>query len=310
MDRHVSVLLNEAIDGLNIKPDGIYVDMTLGRGGHSSEILKRLNKNGLLISFDLDQTAIDESVERLNAIGDNFKIIHDNFVNIKERLLELGISEVDGVLMDLGVSSPQFDDTERGFSYRGSAKLDMRMNVEQKLTAMEIVNTYSLNDLTKIFREYGEEKFAYQIAREIVRARDIKPIELTSELVDIIKLAKPAKELAKKGHPAKQIFQALRIEVNDELNNLTKALNDSMAMLKHGGRLVVITFHSLEDRIVKQTFKSVSIIEGTRHGIIALPNEEETKFSVASNKPILPSDEELEFNHRSKSAKMRILIRK
>ena len=310
MDRHVSVLLNEAIDGLNIKPDGIYVDMTLGRGGHSSEILKRLNNNGLLISFDLDQTAIDESVERLNAIGDNFKIIHDNFVNIKERLLELGISEVDGVLMDLGVSSPQFDDTERGFSYRGSAKLDMRMNVEQKLTAMEIVNTYSLNDLTKIFREYGEEKFAYQIAREIVRAREIKPIELTSELVDIIKLAKPAKELAKKGHPAKQIFQALRIEVNDELNNLTKALNDSMAMLKHGGRLVVITFHSLEDRIVKQTFKSVSIIEGTRHGIIGLPNEEETKFSVASNKPILPSDEELEFNHRSKSAKMRILIRK
>lgn len=310
MDRHVSVLLNEAIDGLNIKPDGIYVDMTLGRGGHSSEILKRLNKNGLLISFDLDRTAIDESVERLNAIGDNFKIIHDNFVNIKERLLELGISDVDGVLMDLGASSPQFDDTERGFSYRGSAKLDMRMNVEQKLTAMEIVNTYSLNDLTKIFREYGEEKFAYQIAREIVRARDIKPIELTSELVDIIKLAKPAKELAKKGHPAKQIFQALRIEVNDELNNLTKALNDSMAMLKHGGRLVVITFHSLEDRIVKQTFKSVSIIEGTRHGIIALPNEEETKFSVASNKPILPSDEELEFNHRSKSAKMRILIRK
>ena len=144
---HVSVLLQECIDGLNIKPDGIYVDMTLGRGGHSSEILKRLNKNGLLISFDLDQTAIDESVERLNAIGDNFKIIHDNFVNIKERLLELGISEVDGVLMDLGVSSPQFDDTERGFSYRGSAKLDMRMNVEQKLTAMVIVNTYSLNDL-------------------------------------------------------------------------------------------------------------------------------------------------------------------
>lgn len=310
MDRHVSVLLNEAIDGLNIKPDGIYVDMTLGRGGHSSEILKRLNKNGLLISFDLDQTAIDESVERLNAISGNFKIIHDNFVNIKKRLLELGISEVDGVLMDLGVSSPQFDDTERGFSYRGSAKLDMRMNVEQKLTAMEIVNTYSLNDLTKIFREYGEEKFAYQIAREIVRARDIKPIELTSELVDIIKLAKPAKELVKKGHPAKQIFQALRIEVNDELNNLTNALNDSMAMLKHGGRLVVITFHSLEDRIVKQTFKSVSIIEGTRHGIIALPNEDETKFSVASNKPILPSDKELEFNHRSKSAKMRILIRK
>lgn len=304
------MLLNEAIDGLDIKPNGVYVDMTLGRGGHSSEILKRFDENGYLISFDLDQSAIDESQERLKAISDRFTIVHDNFANIKSRLLELGITKVDGVLMDLGVSSPQFDDTERGFSYRGSAKLDMRMNVKQDLTAEKIVNTYSLNELTKIFREYGEEKFAYQIAREITRARDIKPIELTSELVEIIKRGKPAKELAKKGHPAKQIFQALRIEVNDELNNLSKAIEDAMSLLNSGGRLVIISFHSLEDRIVKQMFKKVSIIEGNRHGVVTLPHQEETLFSVATNKPILPSDNELEYNHRSKSAKMRILIRK
>lgn len=310
MDRHKSVLLKEAVDGLSIRPDGIYIDMTLGRGGHSSEILKRLNDKGYLVSFDLDQTAIDESTDRLKSISNRFTIIHDNFVNIKTRLLELGISKVDGVLMDLGVSSPQFDDTERGFSYRGSAKLDMRMNVNQNLTAEKIVNTYSLNELTKIFKEYGEEKFAYPIAREIIRARDIKPIELTSELVEIIKKAKPAKELAKKGHPAKQIFQALRIEVNDELNNLSKAIEDSMELLNSGGRIVIISFHSLEDRIVKQMFKKVSVIEGNRHGVISLPHQDETLFSVVTNKPILPSEEELVDNHRSKSAKMRILIRK
>ncbi len=309
MGKHVSVLLNEAIEGLKIKSSGIYIDLTLGRAGHSSEILKKLT-TGKLIAFDKDGEAINESKEKLSAISDNFIIIRDDFRNFKKDLLNKGITKVDGILADLGVSSPQFDEDKRGFSYRGSARLDMRMDLRQSLTAYEVVNTYSLNDLIRIFREYGEEKFSYQIARKIVVQRANKPIETTQELVEIIKSAKPMKELAKKGHPAKQVFQALRIEVNDELGALKDMLNDAIDMLDVNGRLVIITFHSLEDRLVKNAFQSVSRIEGSRHNVFTLPSEDdEPKYREVNNKVIMPTDIELENNPRSKSAKMRILER-
>lgn len=306
-DYHYSVLLNEAIDGLNIKKDGIYVDMTLGRAGHSKRILEKL-ESGMLIAFDQDQEAIDYSTKILSEVGKNFRIIHDNFENISIHLGELGINKVDGVLFDLGISSPQFDEDYRGFSYRSDNELDMRMNQEQKLTAKTIVNTYSLNELTRVFREYGEEKFSYQIAKEIVKRRSEKPIETTFELVDIIKASKPQKELAKIGHPAKQVFQALRIEVNDELNVLQKALEEAITHINIGGRVVVITFHSLEDRIVKQTFKKYSVVEGNRRNDYIKASDIKTPDYVEINRKVItPSEKELSENHRSKSAKMRIL---
>ena len=309
MEEHVSVLLNEAIDALNIKKDGIYVDLTLGRGGHSSKILEKLT-TGKLYCFDQDKEAIEQSRPRLEKISSNFEIIKSNFRNFKEELEKRGISKVDGILMDLGVSSPQFDNEERGFSYKGSARLDMRMDQEQSLDAYEVINNYSLNELCRIFREYGEDKYYYQIARKIVQNRIDSPIETTDELVDIIKSCKPQKELMKKGHPAKQIFQAIRIEVNDELGALKEALQKAIDMIDKNGRIVVISFHSLEDRIVKNMFNSVAKVQGDRLNLYTLPDEiEKPKYELVNNKIIVPSEKEMEVNSRSKSAKMRILTR-
>ena len=309
MSNHVPVLLNETIKGLNVKPDGIYVDLTLGRGGHSKEVLKRLT-SGRLISFDKDETAIKESKQNLADFSEKFTGIHDDFRNFRKDLDELKIDKIDGIMADLGVSSPQFDDVSRGFSYKEDARLDMRMDRRQNFSAYELVNTYSLNDLTRVFREYGEDKFSYQIAKKIVEIRAKKPIETTSELVEIIKSCKPQKELMKKGHPAKQIFQAIRIEVNDELGALKVALKDALASLKVGGRACFITFHSLEDRLVKNAFNEVSKVEGTRHNVFALPTEKDLPdFKLINNKVIIADESELENNPRSKSAKLRIIER-
>ena len=309
MSKHVSVLLNETIEGLNVKPDGIYVDLTLGRGGHSKEVLKRLT-TGHLYSFDKDETAIEESKANLKEFLEKFTGIHDDFRNFRENLDKLGIEKIDGIMADLGVSSPQFDDASRGFSYKEDARLDMRMDRRQKFSAYELINTYSLNNLTRVFREYGEDKFSYQIARKIVERRSQKTIETTTELVEIIKSAKPQKELMKKGHPAKQIFQAIRIEVNDELGALKIALEDALKSLNVGGRACFITFHSLEDRLVKNAFNNVSKVEGTRHNVFALPSEKDLPdYKLVNNKVIIPSEEEMENNPRIKSAKLRIIER-
>ncbi len=307
MAEHIPVLLNETIQGLNINPSGTYVDLTVGRGGHSSEILARL-KDGRLICVDQDEEAIVASTARLSKISNKFEMVRANFSELETILANLGIQEVDGILMDLGVSSPQFDKGERGFSYKEDARLDMRMDQRQELTAYQIINTYALEDLTKIFQIYGEEKYSYSIAKNIIKAREAKPIETTLELVEIIKRSKPMKELKKVGHPAKQVFQALRIAVNDELNVLEKALTAALKHLKPGGRLAVITFHSGEDRIVKNYFKEAAISEGNR--IDGPMLEKEKEFDLINRKPIVASESELEMNHRSASAKLRIIARK
>ena len=308
MGKHIPVLLNETITGLNIKPDGIYIDLTLGRGGHSGEILKKLQK-GHLYGVDQDEVAIEESRRYLETISNNFTLIRKNFSFLDEIMKDNNIEYADGILMDLGVSSPQFDEGDRGFSYREDARLDMRMDQRNPLTAYDIVNSYSLDEIFKILRDYGEEKFAYSIAKNIVKARENKPIETTFQLVEIIKKSKPMKELAKAGHPAKQSFQALRIAVNDELNVLQIALNKALKALRpNGGRLAVITFHSLEDRIVKNVFKDVAVSEGNRYDIPALVEEKE--YQLVTRKPIVASEQELENNHRSISAKLRIIERK
>ena len=308
MGKHIPVLLNETITGLNIKPDGIYVDLTLGRGGHSGEILKKLQK-GHLYGVDQDEVAIEESRRYLETISNNFTLIHKNFSFLDEIMEENQIEYVDGILMDLGVSSPQFDEGDRGFSYREDARLDMRMDQRNPLTAYDIVNNYSLDEIFKILRDYGEEKFAYSIAKNIVKAREKAPIETTFQLVEIIKRSKPMKELAKAGHPAKQSFQALRIAVNDELNVLSIALNKALRALRpHGGRLAVITFHSLEDRIVKNVFKDAAVSEGNRYDIPVQVTEKE--YQLITRKPIVADEQELEINHRSISAKLRIIERK
>ena len=307
MAEHIPVLLNETIQGLNINPSGTYIDLTVGRGGHSSEILARL-KDGRLICVDQDEEAIVASTARLSKISNKFEMVRANFSELDNILANLGIKEVDGILMDLGVSSPQFDKGERGFSYKEDARLDMRMDQRQDLTAYQIINTYALEDLTKIFQIYGEEKYSYSIAKNIIKAREAKPIETTLELVEIIKRSKPMKELKKVGHPAKQVFQALRIAVNDELNVLEKALTAALKHLKPGGRLAVITFHSGEDRIVKNYFKEAAISEGNR--IDGPMLEKEKEFDLINRKPIVASDSELEMNHRSASAKLRIIARK
>lgn len=307
-NKHIPVLLNEVIEGLSIKPDGIYLDLTLGRAGHSSEILKRLSSKGLLIGVDQDETAIKESDERLSKIAKNYKLVKSNFVNVDEILESLNIDKIDGVLMDLGVSSPQFDDESRGFSYRYDSRLDMRMDQSQSLTAYIVVNTYPETELRKIFYEYGEDKYTASIARNIVKEREIHPIETTFQLVDIIKRSKPAKELKKAGHPAKQIFQALRIEVNDELNVLKIALNKVIAHLNSHGRLAVITFHSLEDKIVKKLFKELTVVEGNRNDFPI--TEKEKEFILVTRKGIRPSESELENNHRSQSSTLRIIEKK
>ena len=308
MGKHIPVLLNETITGLNIKPDGIYIDLTLGRGGHSGEILKKLQK-GHLYGVDQDEVAIEESKRYLETISNNFTLIRKNFSFLDEIMKDNNIEYADGILMDLGVSSPQFDEGDRGFSYREDARLDMRMDQRNPLTAYDIVNSYSLDEIFKILRDYGEEKFAYSIAKNIVKARESKPIETTFQLVEIIKHSKPMKELAKAGHPAKQSFQALRIAVNDELNVLQIALNKALKALRpNGGRLAVITFHSLEDRIVKNVFKDAAVSEGNRYDIPTLVEEKE--YQLVTRKPIVANEQELENNHRSISAKLRIIERK
>ena len=309
MNNHIPVLLNETIDGLDIKKDGIYVDLTLGRGGHSKEILKHLKK-GRLIAVDQDDNAIEESKENLKQYLDRVTIVRDNFKNIKKILGNLNIDKVDGILMDLGVSSPQFDNPDRGFSYRFDGPLDMRMDKGNCLNAYDVVNNYSLEKLNTIFKIYGDEKYSYQIAKNIVKERQIKPINTTFELVDIIKKSLPYKQLSKKGHPAKQVFQALRIEVNDELSALKDAIDVMTKRLKPSGRIAIITFHSGEDRIVKSYYKSLSTVVGSRNGPPIDPkNVEKPTFALVTKKPILPTDEEIERNPRAKSAKLRIIER-
>lgn len=307
MFHHVSVLLNESIEGLNIKEDGIYVDCTLGAGGHSSEILKRLTK-GHLYCFDQDELAIEAANERLSQISDHYTIIYANFRNLKAELSKRNVNKVDGIIFDLGVSSPQFDDGQRGFSYNYDARLDMRMDRNQTLDAYEIVNTYSFNDLVRIFYKYSEEKYAKSIARNIEKRRAEKPIETTFELVDIIKNSMPAKA-KRKGHPAKRCFQALRIAVNDELNAFDYALKDALEILNVDGRIAVITFHSLEDKICKYTFQEVSKVPNLPQGIPIVPEHLKPKFKLITRKPITASELELSDNHRSHSAKLRIIER-
>ena len=303
-NEHIPVLLNEVIDGLNIKKDGTYLDLTLGRAGHSSVILSKLDK-GLLIGVDQDDEAIEKSRARLKAISENYVLVRDNFVNIDTILKGLKVNKVDGILMDLGVSSLQFDDESRGFSYRFDSELDMRMDKRQELTAKKVVNEYSLNDLVRIFNEYGEEKFSYPIAKRIVKERVEHPINTTFELVDIIKRSKPSKELSKVGHPAKQIFQALRIEVNDEINILKETLVKALNHLNKGGRLAVITFHSGEDKIVKKLFKDLTVIEGNRYDLPE--NNKQVEYRLITRKGIKPSEEEIQNNHRSISSVLRII---
>ena len=306
MDNHVSVLLNESIEGLNIKKDGIYVDATLGRAGHSSHILSQLSGKGKLYCFDKDIDAMEFSKQRLSAISPQFELIHSDFKYIKDELEKRNVNSVDGILFDLGVSSPQLDNGERGFSYNYDARLDMRMNQSDKLDAYTIVNTYSEDDLRKILYTYGEERYASSIARSIVESRKSKKIETTFELVEIIKKSVPSKYL-KETHPAKRTFQALRIEVNDELNGLKYALDKALSILKPKGRLVVITFHSLEDRIVKEKFKEVSETSKWNRYMPIINEEEEVKFKIITKKPILPAEIELKENRRSHSAKLRII---
>ncbi len=305
MGEHIPVLLTETIDNLNIKEDGIYVDCTMGGAGHSSEILKRL-KTGHLYCFDQDEYAINRGRERLSEISNSFTIIQDNFVNLKKRLEELGVEKVDGILYDLGVSSFQFDIVDRGFSYNNDAPLDMRMCQENTLTAKDIVNNYTFEELKKIFYMYGEEKFSVQIARNIEKSRKEKPIETTFDLVEIIKKSLPAAVLRKKGHPAKQVFQALRIEVNNELNVFEKSLNDAFTLLNKGGRIAVITFHSLEDRICKQMFKEKVEVNIPR-GIPVKDSDIIREYKLINSKVIVASEEELEKNNRAHSAKLRVL---
>jgi 16S rRNA (cytosine1402-N4)-methyltransferase len=311
MSGHVSVLLPETLGLLAIHDGGVYVDLTLGRGGTSSEILKRI-PHGHLYSFDLDEEAIAESKERLMAVGTNFTLIHANFKDFASELAKLGVNQIDGLTADLGVSSPQFDEADRGFSYKEEAPLDMRMNQEQSLTAEKVVNTYPEHELIRIFRSYGEDNDAVRVAKAICRRRAEKPIVTTTELVEIIKAAKPMTSLLKKGHPAKQIFQAIRIEVNGELDNLQQALDSIEGIMAPNGHVAIISFQSLEDRLVKDTFYRLSVVEGSRHDPIALRPEDipEAPFTNLTRKPIIASLEEVSSNHRSASAKLRAIAKK
>ena len=303
---HYSVMLKESIEGLNIKPDGIYVDCTLGYGGHSSKILEKLT-NGFLYSFDQDEEAIKYSTDRLSKINNNFKIIYSNFSNLKEKLNEIGVEKVDGILFDLGFSSPQVDDESRGFSFMKDAPLDMRMDTNNEFTAHDVVNTYSEVELRKVFYTYGEEKFSSSIAHNIINSR---PIDTTMALVKVIEKSVPYKYF-KEHHPERKIFQAIRIEVNRELDVLETVLPDAVSLLNKGGRISVITFHSLEDRIVKQTFKDMSEISPIFSGLRDqdIPEEFKPKIKLINKKPILPSEDEIKENSRSASAKLRVIER-
>ena len=306
MFEHITVLLKETVDSLDIKPDGLYVDCTLGGGGHSEYLLSQLSSEGRLIAFDQDETAIKHAKERLSKYENQLTIVKSNFRYIKEELNNLGIYEVDGILFDLGVSSPQLDVAERGFSFHQDAPLDMRMNREQSLSAYEVVNEWSYEQIVKIFFRYGEEKFSKQVARKIEEARKKKPIETTFELVEIIKDAIPAPARRTGGHPAKRIFQAIRIAVNDELGVFEEALKDAITLVKTGGRISVITFHSLEDRICKTIFKEASSLPPLPPGLPIIPDEFKPKLKLITRKPLLPTDEELNENKRSRSAKLRV----
>lgn len=304
--KHYSVMCNEIITSLNIKPNGIYVDATLGYGGMSSKILEKLNENGLLISIDQDKEAREYSDKLLKSIGNNYKIIGANFSELKNILDNLNIAKIDGIIFDLGFSSPQIDDDKRGFSFMSDAVLDMRMNLDSKITAKYIVNNMSEEDLVKYFYEYGEEKLSKVIVKRIVLERCKKEIVTTKELVEIIKSATGANYFYK-NHPERKIFQALRIIVNDELNVLKKVLPIAIDVLNKGGRMSVITFHSLEDRIVKNIFKEYSEVDELVKGLPEIPKEYQPTIKIINKKPIVASDKELKENSRSHSAKLRII---
>lgn len=305
--KHYSVLLKETIDSLQIKNDGVYVDATLGYGGHSSHILEKLT-TGTLYAFDKDEEAIKYSTERLSKINHHFQIIHSDFGQMKEKLAEFGITEVDGIVFDLGVSSPQIDEAERGFSFMNDAPLDMRMDKSQSFDAMQVVNEYSFEDLRDLFFQYGEESKSKFIAAEIVATRAHKRIETTKELVLVIRKAVGEKYFLQK-HPERQIFQAIRIEVNNELNTLETVLPEAIDLLKTGGRISVITFHSLEDRIVKRIFKKYSEVNEMVKGLPEIPLEYKPSIRLVNKKPIVATNEELDGNRRSKSAKLRVIER-
>ena len=305
MFKHYSVLLEEAIEGLNIKDDGIYVDCTLGGAGHSLEILKKLT-TGKLYAFDQDNVALENAKIKLSEYADKVVFIKSNFENLKEKLAEQNVYEVDGVLYDLGGSSPQLDTPERGFSYNYDTRLDMRMDTDASISAYEVVNEYSYHDLVRIFYRYGEEKFSKQIARNIEKKRELAPIETTFQLVDIIKESIPAAKRRTGGHPAKRVFQAIRIAVNNELSVFENSLEQAIDIVKVGGRISVITFHSLEDRICKQIFNSYAKNKEIPKNLPILPNESLSKLKLITRKPICPSDKELEENNRSRSAKLRV----
>ena len=305
MFKHYSVLLEEAVEGLNIKEDGIYVDCTLGGAGHSLEILKKLT-TGKLYAFDQDNVALENAKIKLSEYADKVVFIKSNFENLKEKLAEQNVYEVDGVLYDLGVSSPQLDTPERGFSYNYDTRLDMRMDTDASISAYEVVNEYSYHDLVRIFYRYGEEKFSKQIARNIEKKRELAPIETTFQLVDLIQESIPAAKRRTGGHPAKRVFQAIRIAVNNELSVFENSLEQAIDIVKVGGRISVITFHSLEDRICKQIFNSYAKNKEIPKNLPILPNESLSKLKLITRKPICPSDKELEENNRSRSAKLRV----
>lgn len=302
---HISVLLNECLEYLNLKDESIIVDCTLGYGGHSSNILKKI-KRGFLFAFDQDEQAIDYSKNRLNEISNNYEIIKSNFVNINEELQKRNIKKVNGILYDLGVSSPQLDEDIRGFSFHKDAKLDMRMDKSNPFSAYELINNYEYNELVRIFKNYGEEKYANNIAKKIVKTRTEKKIETTLELVEIIKSAVPEKYKREK-HPARKVFQAIRIEVNKELEVFEQSLRQALELIDIGGRICVITFHSLEDKICKNIFKEVSEVDKNLLNLPIIPEEYQPKYKIIAN--IKPSKEELENNTRSRSAKLRVIER-
>ena len=307
--KHETVLLHKTVDGLDIKPDGVYVDCTLGGAGHAQYLLDQLGPQGHLYAFDQDMTAINNAKLKLADYVEKGQVtfIHQNFRHLKQALEELGIDQVDGIYYDLGVSSPQLDVAERGFSYGQEARLDMRMNQEQALSAYEVVNDWPYEDLVHILYRYGEEKFAKRIARAIEERRAQRPIETTTELAEIVKMAIPAATRRTGGHPAKRSFQAIRIAVNDELGAVEDSLEQALTLLKPEGRISVITFHSLEDRLVKQLFKEVSQGPEVPRGLPVLPGQMQAPFALVNRKPIVASPEELEANNRSRSAKLRIL---
>ncbi|MEW4307426.1 16S rRNA (cytosine(1402)-N(4))-methyltransferase RsmH [Rossellomorea marisflavi] len=306
MFKHTTVLLKETVDGLNIQPDGIYVDCTLGGAGHSEYLAGQLSSQGHLYCFDQDETAIAHAKEKLEAFSDRITFVQSNFRNLKAELANLDVHNVDGVLYDLGVSSPQLDTPERGFSYHHDAPLDMRMDLQGELSAFHVVNHWSFEDLVRIFYRYGEEKFSKQIARKIEVAREKKPIETTGELVELIKEGIPAPARRKGGHPAKRVFQAIRIAVNDELGAFEDSLEQAIDILSSGGRVSVITFHSLEDRMCKTMFKEKAAGPQLPPGLPVIPEGYEPELKLITRKPILPSEDELEMNNRARSAKLRI----